>query len=128
MYKGLVFLLFITLLSCSKEEPKFGRKEMHDKLKSVYPKVEFIIPSDISKGIQCSDYGPGCLGGLTIKLKHMEVIVVEFQSLSHARAEAKRIGQWYARNFLIDDIMGEPILEKFFAKHFEAKPGVIFKD
>ncbi|MBT3982897.1 MAG: hypothetical protein HOE90_16170 [Bacteriovoracaceae bacterium] len=122
----LLLPLILLLSSCSGED-KYGRKEAFDMIKASDPNIEFIIPSDLSKGIQCSDYGPGCIGGITVRIKFLEVIIVEFQNSDQARAEAMRIGQWYSKNFVFDDVMGEPMMEDYFKQLFSAKPGIIYE-
>ena len=43
-----------------------------------------------------------------------------FETKEQARAEALRIDQYYPRNWVFDDIKGEPLQEAFVKKAFKA--------
>ena len=48
---------------------------------------------------------------------------MEFETEEAAKAEAKRLNQYYVRNWLFDEAMNEPVLESFIKKVYNAKPG-----
>ena len=55
--------------------------------------------------------------------------MVHFDSEEHARQAAFAIDQFYIRNWVFDDVAGEPVLEDFVKKAFNAKrPAKEIKD
>lgn len=128
---GLRTLIFTTilsmiLLSCSCEkERKYTAREMWSIAKKVDPTIELVPISvnDADKRILCKDYGPKCVkgSGRRILVNMVELIVVAFEDEAAARTEALRIGQWYAYNWVFDDVTNEPVLEAFVKKAFQAK-------
>ena len=115
MTKILTILIILStqFLACSKKEHLVSKQEMFEKARASGEKIELVIPSGIDKGIHCTDYGEGCLGGHTIRVGRLEMIVVEYDSEDHARKAAKAIKGMYAVNWLFDDVADEPILKKF---------------
>jgi len=125
------FVLFaILLLSCSKEE-SFSKLDMYKLGVDVEPKLEVLMPSHPDGncpedhpacvlGIKCEDYGPGCVAGFSAKVRLVTLILVEFDSEESAMAEAKKLNQYYAKNWLFDDVTNEPVLEDFVKKAYGA--------
>ncbi len=82
-------------------------------------KVEMILPKDINSGIKCLlgdgsyNYGPGCLSGHQFKIGDLDFVAVEFDTPEHAAKDAKRLKQCVFKNWLFDEVYGEPSLEAF---------------
>lgn len=114
----------LIFISCEKKTANYHPQEWRSMLVKHYPTTEFISYLDPEKQIHCSDYGVGCDVASIIKVKNIEFIVLEFKTPEQAQNEAKRIGQWYSKNLVFDDVMGELILEDFIKEVFEAAPGV----
>ena len=116
--------LMITSCSCEKER-LFTEREMWYKAKKQDPKVELVAISNsqIEKRILCKNYGPKCIkrSGRRILVSTVELIAVGFETEAAARTEALRIGQWYAYNWVFDDVSNEPVLIDFIQKAFNAK-------
>ena len=90
------------------------------------PNIELILPDDfmtsgINSGVQCKNYGTGCVKGKKAKIRKVVITVVEFDTAENARTSAKIIDQYYSRNWVFDDVTGEPVLESFVKKVFNAK-------
>ncbi len=85
------------------------------------PNITFVLPKSITEGISCQNYPPGCLSGKTAELKKITIVVVQFDTEESAERAAKVINQYYARNWVFDDVTGEPVLEHFVKKVFDAK-------
>lgn len=115
-----MMLLNINLItSCSSE--KYGQGDLWDMAKRVDPNVELILPKDLKSGIQCVNYEDGCISGRMVRVRSVTLTVVEFESEQKAKVAAYAIGQYYAKNWLLDDVAGEPVLEDFVKKAFNAK-------
>ena len=112
--------LSIVYVSCTKEL-KYSKEELYFKARAADPTMTFVLPQSLSEGINCADYGEGCIAGHTVKVKELELIVVEFMTEAQAISAAKKFRGYYARNWLFDDVTGEPVLEKFVTEKLEAK-------
>jgi hypothetical protein len=75
--------------------------------------VTLVLPRSISEGIQCSDYSEGCQSGHMVKVRGLDLIAVEFATEEQAKYAAKKYRGYYLRNWLLDDVAGEPLLEAF---------------
>lgn len=122
-----IFLLFLILtllqfqiLGCSKREELISKKTMIDKALASGEKIELVIPNNIGAGIHCQDYGEGCVGGHTIRVGRLEMIVVEFNSEANAIKAAKAIKGMYTGNWVFDDVANEPLLKIFVEKTYGA--------
>lgn len=115
----LVFSL-LSLLSCS-EKSSWSEADLYQMAIKIEPKIEIILPKDISSGVRCSDYTAGCIRGKRAKLRRVLLTVVEFENEELAKKAAFHIGQYQAKNWVFDDVTGEPVLEDFVQKAFGAK-------
>ena len=116
----ILILLSILTASCTKEV-KYTKEALLAKAQEADPSVTVILPKSISDGVQCSDYSEGCISAHIVKIKNLEMIAVEFEKESDAVFAAKKFRGYYVRNWLLDDVTGEPILEKFVVEKLEAK-------
>ncbi len=115
-------LLSLLLLSCSKEEPTLTKEQMLDFTpKEGADKVEIVLARDINDAIPCSDYGEGCLSAHKLKTRGLGFIAVEFQTVAQAESAARKIYGWTVQNWLLDDVDGEPELERWAEKYFKVK-------
>ena len=118
---GLILLgLSILGASCTKEV-KYTKEELYFKAIAADPGMTFVLPKNLDEGIHCSDYSEGCLSGHTVRLQNLEIIVVEFMTEEQAIYAAKKYRGYYLRNWFLDDVTGEPVLEKFVTEKLEAK-------
>jgi len=51
----------------------------------------------------------------------VELLVIQYETSQQACLAAQEVGQWYAYNWLFDDVTNEPVLEDFIQKAFAAK-------
>lgn len=88
------------------------------------PTIELvgISNNEEHRRILCKNYGEGCVKGTgrRIKIKKVEVIAIMFKTTADAKKEALKINQYYARNWVFDDVKGEPIQEKFLIDTYNA--------
>lgn len=133
----LIFLeTFISSCSCtSREKEVVGPLEMWEKIQKVEPQAELVFLADTvenqQKRVLCSQYlGEGCIpgSGRRIKVRLVELLAIQYETRKQACVAARAIGQWYAFNWLFDDVTHEPVLEDFVTKVFQAqKPSKDFK-
>lgn len=116
----IVLTMSILSASCTKEV-KYSKEELYAKAVAADPTTTFILPRSISEGASCSDYSENCLSAHIVKIKGLEIIAVEFMTEADAIYAAKKYRGYYARNWLLDDVVGEPVLEKFVTEKLEAK-------
>jgi hypothetical protein len=117
----LIFLaLSILSASCSKEV-KYSKEELFSIARRADSSVSFVLPKSVNGGVKCSDYPQGCLSAHTVEIQKLELIAVEFQTEKQAEFAAKKVRGYYTRNWLLDDVTGEPVLERFVVDHLKAK-------
>jgi hypothetical protein len=116
------FMLLSSILSVScTKELKYTKEELLKLAQSADSSVTVILPKTMADGVQCTDYSQGCLSAHIVKVKNLELIAVEFMTEADALYAAKKFRGFYIRNWLLDDVTGEPELEKFVTDHLQAK-------
>ena len=105
-------LLSILCASCTKEL-KYSKEQLYLLAWKADPSVTFVVPKSISEGVSCTDYTENCLSAHTVRVKGLELIAVEFLDEASARRAAMKFRGYYVRNWLLDDVTGEPVLERF---------------
>lgn len=118
--KFLLIVCVALLVSCTKEL-KYSKEELYSKSKAADDSTTFIIPKNMAEGVVCSDYPEGCLSAHIVQIKKLDLIAVEFMTEEQAIYAAKKKRGYYIRNWLLDDVTGEPVLEKFVTESLEAK-------
>lgn len=83
---------------------------------------EASLSTDKTDTIKFSDYSPGVSPVESKALKYQRLIffAIAFNSVEEARNEAKRLNQYYSRNWLFDRVEGEPVLEDYLITTFKA--------
>ncbi len=84
--------------------------------------IEEVRVKDKADSINCGMYPEGCIpmSPKRFKIRLVEMIVVQYRSEAQACAAAKKLDQYYVRNWLLDDVKGEPVLEDFVKKVYSA--------
>lgn len=123
MNKLFIFITIISslLFSCSK------KKEIVE-LKYTLAEFEHLAhesgpsPEKGDAALKLSEYAPGvnALESKGLAYKKLSFFAVSFATETQARAEALRLNQYYARNWLFDRVEGEPILEDYVINTFHA--------
>ena len=116
----LTVVLSILSASCTKEV-RYTKEDLLAKAQAGEPSVQLILPKSINEGISCTNYTEGCVSGHTVKVKGLELIAIEFQTEEQAKYGAKKIRGFYTKNWVFDDVTGEPILEEFVSRVLDAK-------
>jgi hypothetical protein len=116
----ILLIISILILSACKEELKFSKEELYAKAKAVDETTTFILPKGMSTGPSCADYAEGCLATHIVQVQKLDLIAVEYLTEEHAQFAAKKVDGYYIRNWMLDDVTGEPTLMRF-ADLLEAK-------
>jgi hypothetical protein len=82
--------------------------------------ASLVKPLDMNAGIKCEDYSEGCKGGHTGDIKSLHMIFLHYKSTELAKKCAIKINGYYYKNWVFDDVKGEPDLEKFIKKYLNA--------
>jgi len=119
---ALVILMFAAW-SCSKEkEPTYLKEELVNLAPAEGDdKVQTVLARDINDAVPCADYGEGCISAHRFRTRGLNFIAVEFETPTQAERSAKKIYAWTARNWLLDDVDGEPLLERWATEYLKAK-------
>lgn len=131
-YVNIIILIsFLSFLLACSDDPTYSPGEMWKMGAAVEPDMNIrqLGPNEAHLKILCSQYTktPGCIGlgtdhsGMRIKVRLVELIILQFDTEEHAKDAARAYGQYYARNWLFDDVMDEPVLEDFVKRAFGAK-------
>jgi hypothetical protein len=117
--KTLLIISFLVLSAC-KEQVMYSKEELYAKAKDIDATTTFILPKGMSDGPSCADYAEGCLATHIIQVQKLEFIAVEFLSEEQSKYAAKKVNGYFIRNWMLDDVSGEPTLMRF-ADSLEAK-------
>lgn len=121
-----LFILFILLplstsllFSCSKKKEVVELKYTLEEFNHLAHETS---NESGSKGPNFSEYSPGVnlLESKALVYKRLPFYAVSFEHVEQARLEALRLNQYYSRNWLFDRVEGEPILEDYVIKTFQA--------
>lgn len=118
--KTYLLLLSILSASCTKEL-KYTKEDLYSKALKADPTTSLILPKSMTEGVTCGEYSEGCLSAHIVRIKGLDLIAVEFLTTEDAIFAAKKYRGLYTRNWFLDDVVGEPVLEKFCTEILEAK-------
>lgn len=85
------------------------------------PNLKIKIPSIDKALVHCSDYTPSCRLGYIAVIYNLELKILYYEDQTKALKAAKRIKGYVVRNWVLDEVNGEPILEKFAKKYLSAQ-------
>lgn len=112
----------MTSCSCESELPNYSKQEMLSWAREADPNMTIKI-GNLSKAlVDCKEYTPRCRTGYRVVIKTIEFNVLEYQDQKAALAAAKRIRGYVARNWVFDEVRGEPVLERIVVKFLKGKP------
>jgi len=114
-------------MSCEKKDELVDRFQMLKLAQKIDSTIKPVLAEDLNSGPRCKGkggklfYGKGCVRAIEVKVGLLKMVCVEFLSYQEAYNEAKRLKQWYYKNWLFDEVHGEPVLEGFLKKTYGAK-------
>ncbi len=120
----IILTLIVSSCSCSKEEKTYSPTEMWLIAQEADPSIVLVPITEPEKRVLCENYPvPGCVpgSGKRILVSKVELLTIQYETVEQARAAAFQIDQWYAGNWLFDDVTNEPVLESFVVKVFDGK-------
>ncbi len=115
-----LFFALLLLGACSSKEETWTKIDLYKMAVKIEPNLEFVLPKDLASGVQCRNYPPGCVRGMRAKLRRELITAVEFTDKKKKKNAAFNINQYYAKNWVFDDVTGEPVLESFVKQAFGA--------
>ena len=128
-----IFTLLLLSVSCTKEDPRLNKFDLI-KLILAKDKNAEIIKQSIPKGgkapIRCENYidrpegmsysdyeshiDSICARALPVRVINLEIVVIEFNTIDEAKSFGSKLNAFVLKNWVFDDVSGEPDLEKFF--------------
>lgn len=123
-FLSIAFFISFVSVSCSKEDPKWTSFDLTNKMLEMPNGAHEVVMTEENTPIsQCVGYGQRCIvqTGKIFKVGIVTFIAVEFASTQDAWFAARELQQFYSRNWLFDDVRGEPSLEAFVKERFEAR-------
>jgi hypothetical protein len=122
--KLISFLILLSFYSCSCQEeiPNYTKEEMLEWAREADPGMKIEV-GDLSKAlVDCKDYTPNCRIGYKVVLKDLKFNALYYEVQENASICAKRIRGYQARNWVFDEVRGEPVLERIVVKYLKAEP------
>lgn len=122
MMKWSLVLLLLMGVACSKKQEHSGLKYSAEEFLALSHEAS-ITSEKGEDGIKFSDYAPGVnkIDSKTLRFNRLVFFAIAFETENEARSEAKRLNQYYARNWLFDRVEGEPVLEDYVITAFKAQ-------
>jgi hypothetical protein len=123
MMSKLFFILFFTffMTSCSKDNVIWSKGEVLDIARENDPTFSIVVPKYIhAYVVNCADYRPICVSGHKVKVRTLEMILLEYKSHELAVKAAKSFGGYVKNNWAFDSVQDEPILERFIKENYGA--------
>ena len=121
-----IFLIFLLIFASCTGEETIDRSSLVALAKDADPTFSLVLAEKLGGGPTCEGeapslaYSKGCIKVVRAKVKELEFAFVEFQTTDQAKAEAKRLNQFFCKNWLLDEITTEPALEEFVRTTFGA--------
>lgn len=119
-----IFLIpfIFVLASCSKDEPTYTPLQLYDIAMKCDKSIEQLRLNDLNRPV-CAKYPEGCVQEFVFryKIRLVEMAVLMYRTPELAQKAAKELNQFYVRNWLFDEVKGEPVLEDYVTKCFGAK-------
>jgi hypothetical protein len=119
--KFLWLILLLSLFGCEEKQLLPNKVDIYNLTTAIDPNFKLIIPKDMNSGIKCSDYGDGCVSAYSGTVLALNMIFIEFASENSALIAAQKIDAYIYKNWVFDDVTGEPELERFVIKAYGAQ-------
>jgi hypothetical protein len=97
------------------------KEEMWSKAVAEDPTIKLELGSKDIPAIECEPYGDGCMYGMNVIAKKMLIIAVNYKTEDDAIRAAIRFDGYFVKNWMFDRVQGEPVLEDFVKKVYDAK-------
>ena len=127
----LISLFLLSAIACDKDskEEIVTAQEMLEMARAGGDQMEMILPRTISEPVvDCAEYTPRCKTGYKFKVKLVLMNVLEYETTAMALKAAKNYDGYVYRNWFFDHVKGEPVLERFVQRQFNAVEARSIKD
>ena len=108
------------LWSCG-ESSRYSRRELFQLGRKYDPRLEILRPKKMGDWIRCFDYGRGCVNTLIMEYRGVTFICVRYEEAAQAIRFGRSIDAYIVKNWLLDDVSGEPVLEEFVQRAWRGK-------
>lgn len=111
------------MISCfSSKLPNYSNLEFQEMAKKGDPSAYVVVPKGLTEVlVDCNEYTPRCRYGYQVVIKNVRMVALYYEDQAKALKAAKRIRGYISRNWVLDEVTGEPVLERFVVKHLDAK-------
>ena len=117
----IIFLMGILLSGCWYEKT-YSKEDLYKIGKKKDSQLNFTKRDDIVESIlSCHSYGRYCQSVFSLSYRGVSFICVEYGDAQRALEVAEIINAYVVRNWLLDHVTGEPILERFVQGAWGAK-------
>lgn len=119
---GFFILFLICSCSCQEEIPNYSKEEMLGWAREADPDMLIEVGDMTQALVDCRKYTPNCRIGYKVVLKDLKFNALYYEMQDDATKAAKRIRGYQARNWVFDEVRGEPVLERIVTKYLKAQP------
>ena len=117
-----LLLLLFHFVGCDERPANVDQLELLELARNAESDISLVVPKSIDqKLVHCDLYVPQCLSGYKVKVKGIEVTALMYDKFEDAYKAARRVNGYWFKNWAFDDVKGEPVLERFVQKAFDAK-------
>jgi hypothetical protein len=117
----LFLFLLGTLFSCSSSPEllsNVSREELWNQVQKITTDVELVVTTKEEDRVKCGDYSAQCQNAFRLRVGLVKMILLQFTDTQTAHDEAIKLNQYHYRNWVFDEVRGEPYLEKLLQKAF----------
>jgi len=101
--------------------PNISQQAMIGMARGGDPEMHILVGNLTAALVDCKKYRPKCKIGYRVVIKKLSLDALYYETQEDALASANHIQQYLSRNWVFDNVVGEPILERFVVKHLFAK-------
>ncbi len=120
-----LLLSILFLLGCSSDSskplPNIGREELWNEVVKVTSDVELVVTTHEEDKVSCLSYSEKCLNAFRLRVGLVKMILLQFTDTESAYQQAIKLNEFNYRNWVFDEVRGEPYLEKLLQKAFGAE-------
>lgn len=121
-YWPLLLLLVLFFVACDERPSKVDQLKLLEMAREHESDITLIVPKSIDQRlVYCNTYTPACKAGYKVKVKGIVMIALMYDTFEEAYRCARRINGLWFRNWVFDDVQGEPLLERFVKRAFGAQ-------
>ena len=112
-------LFWGVLVSCG-NDMHYTRRQFYQLGRAHDPNFSVVVDEEMRDWARCFDYGQGCVETFTAIYQGVSFVCVQYERAEQAQYSARALNAYLVKNWLLDQVRGEPTLEQFVIKAWGA--------